>query len=63
MDPAWLIEPPGPVPYAAANVAMHDLAERRLAGEVPDAVILLEHPPVFTAGRRARPDELRWSPQ
>jgi lipoyl(octanoyl) transferase len=63
MDPAWLIEPPGPVPYAAANVAMHDLAERRLAGEVPDAVILLEHPPVFTAGRRARPDELRWSAQ
>jgi lipoyl(octanoyl) transferase len=25
-------------------------------------VILCEHPPVFTAGRRARPDELLWSP-
>jgi lipoyl(octanoyl) transferase len=25
-------------------------------------VILLQHPPVFTAGRRARPDELLWSP-
>jgi len=41
---------------------MHRLAERRLAGEIPDTVILLEHPPVFTAGRRARPDELLWSP-
>jgi lipoyl(octanoyl) transferase len=40
---------------------MHRLAERRLAGEIPDTVILLEHPPVFTAGRRARPDELLWS--
>jgi lipoyl(octanoyl) transferase len=40
---------------------MHRLAERRLAGEIPDAVILLEHPPVFTAGRRAKPEELLWS--
>jgi lipoyl(octanoyl) transferase len=63
MDRAWLLEPPGLVPYAPANEAMHELAEGRLAGEVPDTVILLEHPPVFTAGRRARPDELRWSPE
>ena len=40
---------------------MHRLAERRLAGEIPDTVILLEHPPVFTAGRRAKPEELLWS--
>ena len=40
---------------------MHGLAERRLAGEIPDTVLLLEHPPVFTAGRRARSDELLWS--
>lgn len=58
--PSWLIEP-GTVPYDVANEAMHRLAERRLAGEIPDTVILLEHPPVFTAGRRARPDELLWS--
>ena len=55
--------PEGPVPYGPANEAMHRLAERRLAGEIPDTVILLEHPPVFTAGRRARPDELLWSPE
>jgi lipoyl(octanoyl) transferase len=59
---ALLIRPEGPVPYGPANEAMHRLAERRLALEVPDVVILLEHPPVFTAGRRARPDELLWSP-
>jgi lipoyl(octanoyl) transferase len=63
MTEAWLLEPPGLIPYERANVAMHALAERRLGDEVPDAVILLEHPPVFTAGRRARPDELRWSAQ
>ena len=60
---AWLLRPDGLVPYSAANEEMHRLAERRLAGEIPDTVILLEHPPVFTAGRRARPEELRWSPE
>ena len=38
-----------------------DLAERRLAGDVPDSLILLEHPPVFTAGRRSKPEHLLWS--
>ena len=59
---ANLIAIDGPVPYGPANEAMHRLAERRLIGEIPDTVILLEHPPVFTAGRRARPDELLWTP-
>jgi lipoyl(octanoyl) transferase len=31
---------------------MHDLAELRAVGEIPDVLILLEHPPVYTAGRR-----------
>jgi lipoyl(octanoyl) transferase len=61
-DRAWLIHPAGLVSYASANASMHELAERRLRGEIPDTVILLEHPPVFTAGRRAKPDELLWSP-
>jgi lipoyl(octanoyl) transferase len=59
--PCWLIRPEGLVPYDTANAAMHALAERRLAGEVPDTLVLLEHPPVFTAGRRARDDELLWT--
>lgn len=56
-----MIRPEGAVPYGPANEAMHRLAERRLAGDVPDTVILLEHLPVFTAGRRAKPEELLWS--
>jgi lipoyl(octanoyl) transferase len=60
--PAWLIRPVGLVPYDTANEAMHELAHHRLDGEVPDALILLEHPPVFTAGRRAKDDELLWAP-
>jgi lipoyl(octanoyl) transferase len=59
---AWVIRPAGLVPYAPANDALHRLAERRLAGEIPDTLILLEHPPVFTAGRRAVADDLIWSP-
>jgi lipoyl(octanoyl) transferase len=59
---AWLIRPQGLVPYFAANEAMHELGERRLGGDIPDTVILLEHPPVFTAGRRAKADEMLWSP-
>ena len=57
---AWLVEPGGRVDYDVANDAMHALADRRLADEIPDTVILLEHPPVFTAGRRAKPEELLW---
>lgn len=54
---AWLLTP-GRVPYGAAYEAMHDLAARRAAGEIPDVLILLEHPPVFTAGRRTDPAHL-----
>lgn len=57
----WLLEPPGLVPYDAANAAMHSLAARRLDERAPDTVILLEHPPVFTAGRRSRPEHLIWT--
>ncbi len=56
--PAWLVRP-GVVPYAVANEAMHLLAVRRLRGVVPDTFVLLDHPPVFTAGRRATPDHKR----
>jgi lipoyl(octanoyl) transferase len=59
----WLFEPAGAVPYTGANDAMHDLAARRLVGETPDSLILIEHPPVFTAGRRAKPEHLVWSEQ
>jgi lipoyl(octanoyl) transferase len=55
-----LIRPDGPVAYAEAYDAMHDLAERRLRDEIPDTLILLEHPPVYTGGKRWKPEHLRW---
>ena len=54
---AWLLTP-GQVPYATSYAAMHDLAARRAAGEIPDVLILLQHPPAFTAGRRTDPAHL-----
>lgn len=57
----WIITPDQPVPYDLANSWMHRLAERRSTDEIPDTVILLEHPPVFTAGRRAKPEHLVWT--
>jgi lipoyl(octanoyl) transferase len=59
---AWLVQPPGPVPYAPANRAMHELADRRLEGAVPDTLVLLQHEPVYTAGRRSRDEHLVAAP-
>jgi lipoyl(octanoyl) transferase len=57
----WLIREEGLVPYPAAYDAMHELAGRRVAGEIPDTLILLEHPPVFTVGRRSDPTHILWA--
>jgi lipoyl(octanoyl) transferase len=35
-----------------------DIAARRQAGDLPDTLLLLEHPPVYTRGRRSEPGEL-----
>jgi lipoyl(octanoyl) transferase len=56
-----LIRAAGLVPYTAAYELMHELAARRLAGEVPDTLILLEHPPVYTAGKRWDRAHLVWA--
>jgi lipoyl(octanoyl) transferase len=61
LRPARLIHPVGLVDYDTTNTAMHELAEARLAGEAEDTLILLEHPPVFTAGRRWRPEHIVWT--
>lgn len=56
-----LIRPAGLVPYAAANARMHELAQARLRGEGRDTLILLEHPPVYTAGRTSKDDHVVWT--
>jgi lipoyl(octanoyl) transferase len=48
----------GLVPYEEARELQRRLEERRQRGEVPDVLLLLEHPPVYTRGRRSRPEEL-----
>lgn len=42
----------GLVPYEDAWQVQRDLHQARVAGAVDDTVLLLEHPPVFTAGKR-----------
>jgi lipoyl(octanoyl) transferase len=56
----WLIRPPQLVPYELAYGWMHDLADARLRGAVPDLLILLEHPPVYTVGRMGKPHHVLW---
>ncbi len=46
----------GLVDYRAAWDRQRELAEARLAGG-PDTLLLLEHPPVYTAGRRTEAHE------
>jgi lipoyl(octanoyl) transferase len=48
----------GLVPYDQARQAQKRLEAARHAGEVDDVLLLLEHPPVYTKGRRTEPAEL-----
>src|SRR6202163_4508419 len=48
----------GLTPYVEAWKLQRSLAVAVLEGAIPDTVVLLEHPPVVTAGRRTGEDEL-----
>jgi lipoyl(octanoyl) transferase len=48
----------GVVSYREALEMQEAVWERRRAGALPDTLLLLEHPPVYTRGRRSAPDEL-----
>jgi lipoyl(octanoyl) transferase len=43
---------PAAVPYQQAWDLQRELHERRVRGDIPDCCLLLEHPPVYTAGKR-----------
>src|SRR5258708_7339182 len=47
-----------PVDYAAALAEMEARVAAIRAGTATDLVWLLEHPPLYTAGTSARPDDL-----
>lgn len=57
MEEAWVVRS-GVVPYGEALKAQSRLAAARRAGQVPDLLVLLEHPPTYTKGRRSTQDEL-----
>jgi lipoyl(octanoyl) transferase len=56
-DELWVVRL-GQVPYADAVALQHRVRDARQAGEVPDTLLLLEHPPVYTRGRRTEPADL-----
>jgi lipoyl(octanoyl) transferase len=53
----WRIAP-GLVPYEEALAVMEARAEAIAAGEAPELIWLLEHPPLYTAGTSAKAGDL-----
>jgi lipoyl(octanoyl) transferase len=49
---------PGLAPYAETLTAMEARAAAIAEGRAPEAVWLLEHPPLYTAGTSAKPEDL-----
>jgi lipoyl(octanoyl) transferase len=47
----------GTVPYEEAWARQREIHAARVSGEGPDTLLLLEHPSVYTAGRRTEPHE------
>ncbi|MGH7283703.1 MAG: lipoyl protein ligase domain-containing protein, partial [Polyangiaceae bacterium] len=41
----------GRVPYREAHALQEELVRKRIANEIGDTILLLEHPPVITIGR------------
>jgi lipoate-protein ligase B len=48
----------GTVEYRAATALQERLRARVISGELPALLLLLEHPPVYTLGRRSGPEDL-----
>jgi lipoyl(octanoyl) transferase len=57
MDELWTCHL-GRVEYREAVAIQERLRARVQAGGLPDLLLLLEHPPVYTLGRRSEPGEL-----
>jgi len=48
----------GQIPYEAGFELQRGLRERRARSELPDVLLVLEHPPVYTTGKRSEPADL-----
>jgi lipoyl(octanoyl) transferase len=53
-----LVVRPGLIPYEEGVRMQRALESARSAGAIADTVLMLEHPPVYTQGRRSSPEEL-----
>lgn len=58
LDVRWL----GRLDYRSAWQLQHDLVAARAAGDIPDQLLLVEHPAVLTLGRQADPAHVRATP-
>ena len=63
MSVCRIISCPDLVPFDRALEWQSDVARRRQAGEIPDTLLLLEHPPTITLGRRTQPADLLAPPE
>ena len=52
------VEQVGLVDYAAGLELQRERVAQRKAGAIPDTLVLLEHPHVYTLGRNARPENM-----
>jgi lipoyl(octanoyl) transferase len=52
------LEQLGLVDYAAALELQKEKVAQRKAGAIPDTLLLLEHPHVYTLGRNARQENM-----
>jgi lipoyl(octanoyl) transferase len=55
------IEYSGIIPYETAFRRQLELHEMRVSDRIPDTLLLLEHPHVYTLGRHARKENLVWT--
>jgi lipoyl(octanoyl) transferase len=60
--PLWTVRA-GTVPYRLAWAWQRALVERRAADDIPDTVLLLEHPHVYTIGKRGSDGDVLASPE
>ncbi|HTA04781.1 MAG TPA: lipoyl(octanoyl) transferase LipB [Solirubrobacteraceae bacterium] len=57
VDELWVCHL-GHVPYSDSVALQGTLRKQRISGELPDVMLMLEHPPTYTRGRRSGADDL-----
>jgi lipoyl(octanoyl) transferase len=58
MESSPLVEDLGRRPFADVHAQMHELADSIRAGRSPGKILLVEHEPIYTAGRATAPERL-----